>query len=158
MMPARRDQNWLPSIFNEIFGNEWMERSNRTAPAVNIIENEDDYCVEVAAPGMTREDFKININEDNELVISMGNVQSGNRAKRPARNRSSATSRRSPASRTGTAGTSSGRRIVRSKTHSRASRVPTCAASFRTASSSRASSCPTTWTRRRSAPAWRTAC
>ena len=71
MMPARRDQNWLPSIFNEIFGNEWMERSNRTAPAVNIIENEDDYCVEVAAPGMTREDFKININEDNELVISM---------------------------------------------------------------------------------------
>lgn len=71
MMPARRDQNWLPSIFNEIFGNEWMERSNRTAPAVNIIENEDDYCVEVAAPGMTRDDFKININEDNELVISM---------------------------------------------------------------------------------------
>ena len=38
---------------------------------MNIIENEDDYCVEVAAPGMTREDFKININEDNELVISM---------------------------------------------------------------------------------------
>lgn len=71
MMPARRNQNWLPSIFNEIFGNEWMERTNRTAPAVNIIENEHDYCVEVAAPGMTREDFKININEDNELVISM---------------------------------------------------------------------------------------
>lgn len=70
-MPARRNQNWLPSIFNEIFGNEWMERTNRTAPAVNIIENEHDYCVEVAAPGMTREDFKININEDNELVISM---------------------------------------------------------------------------------------
>ncbi len=71
MMPARRNQNWLPSIFNEIFGNEWMERTNRTAPAVNIIEHDDDYCVEVAAPGMTRQDFKININEDNELVISM---------------------------------------------------------------------------------------
>ena len=71
MTPARRNQNWLRGIFSELFGNEWMERSNMTAPAVNIIENEDDYCVEVAAPGMTREDFKININEDNELVISM---------------------------------------------------------------------------------------
>ena len=71
MMPVRRNQDWLPGIFNDVFGNEWVDKSNVTAPAVNILENEDEFCVEVAAPGMTKEDFKVNINEDNELLISM---------------------------------------------------------------------------------------
>ena len=71
MMPVRRNQNWLPSIFNDFFGNEWVDKSNVTAPAVNILETEDDFQVEVAAPGMTKEDFKVHINEDNELVISL---------------------------------------------------------------------------------------
>lgn len=71
MMPVRRNQNWLPSIFNDFFGNEWVDKSNVTAPAVNILETEDDFKVEVAAPGMTKEDFKVHINEENELVISM---------------------------------------------------------------------------------------
>ena len=57
MMPVRRNQNWLPSIFNDFFGNEWVDKSNATAPAVNILETEDD--------------FKVHINEDNELIISM---------------------------------------------------------------------------------------
>ncbi len=71
MVPARKNQNWLPSIFNDFFGNEWLERPNATAPAVNIIENEDDFCIEVAAPGMTKDDFKVDITPDNELVISL---------------------------------------------------------------------------------------
>ena len=71
MMPVRRNQNWLPSIFNDFFGNEWVDKSNVTAPAVNILETEDDFQVEVAAPGMSKEDFKVNINEDNELLITM---------------------------------------------------------------------------------------
>ena len=71
MVPVRRNQNWLPSIFNDFFGNEWVDKSNVTAPAVNILETEDDFQVEVAAPGMTKEDFKVNINEDNELLITM---------------------------------------------------------------------------------------
>ena len=48
-----------------------VDKSNVTAPAVNILETEDDFKVEVAAPGMTKEDFKVHINEDNELQISM---------------------------------------------------------------------------------------
>ncbi len=71
MVPARKNQNWLPSIFNEFFGNEWLERPNATAPAVNIIENDRDFKVEVAAPGMTKDDFKVDITPDNELVISL---------------------------------------------------------------------------------------
>lgn len=72
MVPARRNnQNWLPSIFNDFFDNEWLEKRNTTSPAVNIIENEDEFRVEVAAPGMTKEDFHVDVNPDNELVISM---------------------------------------------------------------------------------------
>ena len=72
MVPVRRNQNWLPSIFNDFLNNDWLvERRNTTAPAVNIIENDEEYKIEVAAPGMTKEDFKVHINEDNELIISM---------------------------------------------------------------------------------------
>lgn len=73
MMPIRRNnnQNWLPSIFNDFFDNDWMVKANATAPAVNVIENEADYKVEVAAPGMTKEDFNVQLAEDNQLVITM---------------------------------------------------------------------------------------
>ena len=43
----------------------------RNGTCVNILETEDDFKIEVAAPGMTKEDFKVHINEENELVISM---------------------------------------------------------------------------------------
>ena len=73
MTPSRRNysQEWLPSIFNEFFDNDWMVKANATAPAINVIESDKDYKVEVAAPGMTKEDFNIHLSEDNELVISM---------------------------------------------------------------------------------------
>ena len=72
-MPTRKynNQNWLPSIFNDFFDNEWLTRANATAPAINVIESDKDYKVEVAAPGMTKEDFNIHISENSELVISM---------------------------------------------------------------------------------------
>lgn len=70
-MPARKSQNWLPSIFNDFFDNEWMLKANSTAPAINVIESENNYKVELAAPGMTKEDFNVRIDEDNNLVISM---------------------------------------------------------------------------------------
>ena len=73
MSPIRKynNQNWLPSFFNDFFDNDWMVRTNATAPAINVIENEKEYKVEVAAPGMTKDDFKIQLSDNNELVISM---------------------------------------------------------------------------------------
>ena len=71
MMPVRRTQNWLPDIFNDFFDNDLMVKTNATAPAINVIENENDYKIEVAAPGMTKEDFNVHVDEDNNLVISM---------------------------------------------------------------------------------------
>lgn len=73
MIPVRKynNQNWLPSIFNDFFDNNWMVKTNATAPAINVIESEKEYKVEVAAPGMTKDDFNIHLGEDNELVITM---------------------------------------------------------------------------------------
>lgn len=73
MMPTRKyyNQNWLPSIFNDFFDNNWMEKANATAPAINVVESDKDYKVEVAVPGMTKEDFNIHVGDENELVISM---------------------------------------------------------------------------------------
>ena len=71
MTLARRNQNyWLPSIFNDFFENEWV-RPNTTAPAINVKESKDAYTVEVAAPGMTKSDFNVSIDADNNLVIAM---------------------------------------------------------------------------------------
>lgn len=73
MMPTRKyyNQNWLPSIFNDFFDNNWMEKANATAPAINVVESDKYYKVEVAVPGMTKEDFNIHLGDENELVISM---------------------------------------------------------------------------------------
>ena len=72
MTPMRRyEQNWLPEIFNDFFANDWMTRTNAPAPAINVIEDEKDYKVEVAAPGMNKEDFKVNVTDDNYLVLTM---------------------------------------------------------------------------------------
>ena len=70
-MPVRRSQNWLPSIFNDFFDNELMAKANATAPAINVIETDKAYKLELAAPGMTKEDFSVRIDEENNLVISM---------------------------------------------------------------------------------------
>ena len=70
-MPVRRTQSWLPSIFNDFFDNDWMVKANATAPAINVFETEKEYKVELAAPGMTKKDFNVHIDEENNLVISM---------------------------------------------------------------------------------------
>ena len=73
MLPTRRSQNWLPGIFNDFFGNEWMEKS--TSPAINIIEKDKEYKVELAAPGLTKEDFNVRVTEENQLVVTMEKKQ-----------------------------------------------------------------------------------
>lgn len=67
----RNNQEWLPSIFSDFFDNDWMPKMNATTPAVNVIENETEYKVEVAAPGRTKEDFCVHLTDENQLVISI---------------------------------------------------------------------------------------
>jgi len=72
MLPVRRNnQTWMPDIFNDFFDNTWMERPKATAPAINVIEHQDKYELELAAPGMTKADFNVHLDEDGDLVINM---------------------------------------------------------------------------------------
>ena len=63
--------SWLPEVFNDFFYNNNMPKTNATAPAINVLENENEYIVELAAPGLRKEDFDISINNDGDLVIKM---------------------------------------------------------------------------------------
>ena len=73
MLPVSRryNQNWLPSIFNDFFDDNWVEKANTTAPAINVLENERSYELELAAPGLTKEDFKVSLDDEGDLVINM---------------------------------------------------------------------------------------
>jgi HSP20 family protein len=68
--------NPLPMLFDDFFnadlfnwGNSNFSNTNTTIPAVNIKETAENYEVEVAAPGMTKNDFKVEL-DGNMLTIS----------------------------------------------------------------------------------------
>lgn len=69
MTIIRRTNNWLPGVFNDFFGNEWLENNSKSVPAINIQQNENGFTVEVAAPGMTKEDCNVSLDEENNLVV-----------------------------------------------------------------------------------------
>ena len=71
--PAKRSQNWLPGIFNDFFGNEWIAKSNASAPALNIVETEKEYIVEIAAPGVTKDDFCVTVDKHDQLIVTVEN-------------------------------------------------------------------------------------
>lgn len=75
----------MPSIFNDFFDNDWMGRANATAPAINVIEDDNNYKIEVAAPGMTKEDFNVHVDEDNNLIITMEKKQESHEGKKNSR-------------------------------------------------------------------------
>lgn len=67
----RGGQTWIPSIFNDFLNSDILVRNSSTAPAINVFETEKEYKVEVAAAGMRKEDFKIHIDSENDLTITM---------------------------------------------------------------------------------------
>ena len=71
MLLARRNSNWLPDVFNDFFDTDFLPKASTTAPAINVIEKKNEYEVELAAPGMTKEDFKVSLDEDHNLVVEL---------------------------------------------------------------------------------------
>ncbi len=79
MTTTRRNSNLmnvLPSFFDDFSNRElfnWnasnFSNTNTTIPAVNIKETGDSYEVQVAAPGMNKKDFKVQL-DGNILTIS----------------------------------------------------------------------------------------
>lgn len=72
---AKTTEN-LPSVFSDFFKpwNEWFDNDNffgrkLSVPAVNITENKDHYEVALAAPGLKKDDFRVDV-DGNMLTIS----------------------------------------------------------------------------------------
>ena len=76
----RSNENWLPNIFDDMFRTDWFGGTTNvnsigtSIPAVNIKETDEAFAVEVAAPGKTKEDFNIELDND-VLTISAGAEQ-----------------------------------------------------------------------------------
>lgn len=75
-----------PSFFNDFLNRDWYDWSNQnfsltntTIPSVNIKENENEFEVEMAIPGMTKDDFKIELN--NSVLTISSEKQSNNQSK-----------------------------------------------------------------------------
>ncbi len=71
-MLARINRGFLPGITDEIFNDDFLGHftGNRSAaPAVNIVEDDHEFRIDVAAPGLSKDDFQIDVNED-VLTIS----------------------------------------------------------------------------------------
>lgn len=71
----RNEANWLPSVFDDMFKTDWLGGTTNvnsigtSIPAVNIQETDEGFNVEVAAPGKTKADFNIELDND-VLTIS----------------------------------------------------------------------------------------
>ncbi len=73
MLPAKRfsGQYGFSDFFNDLFDNRPLERMGATNPAINVMECDKGYLLELAAPGACKDCFKIHLNKDGNLVIEM---------------------------------------------------------------------------------------
>ncbi len=76
MTLVKRSNSYFPSFLDNFLSRDLMDwgtanfsSTDTTLPAVNVKETEDSFEIEVAAPGMKKEDFKVNI-ENHVLTIS----------------------------------------------------------------------------------------
>jgi HSP20 family protein len=79
-MLALRKINNLPSLVEEFFNRDFpynwsSDWATVSTPAVNIVEGNDEYRIEVAAPSLKKDDFKINL-ENDLLTISANKEES----------------------------------------------------------------------------------
>ena len=81
-MALMRFSNQYPTLFDRFFDNDLFDWSNRnysntntTLPSVNIKESNNDFEVEMAAPGFTKNDFKIELNHDLLTISSEKKIE-----------------------------------------------------------------------------------
>ena len=81
-MAIVRFSNQFPTFFDRFFENDLFDWTNRhysntdtTLPSVNIKESADDFEVELAAPGFTKKDFNIELNNDMLTISSEKEVK-----------------------------------------------------------------------------------
>ncbi|MBT3689705.1 MAG: Hsp20/alpha crystallin family protein [Cryomorphaceae bacterium] len=72
------NNNVYPSLMNDFFNDDFgmnLIGRNHSVPSVNSIENNDSFEIDLAVPGMKKDDFTIELN-DKVLIISSENTNS----------------------------------------------------------------------------------
>ena len=73
MVPSKKtnNQNWLPGFFNDFFDGNFIHKFGSCTPAMNVLEDDSTYKIEIAAPGMCKKDVSVHITKENKLVVEM---------------------------------------------------------------------------------------
>ena len=69
MSLVKHTNPWLKTAFEDLFQDDWLRSDAAKSlgvqiPAVNIIDEENQFEIELAAPGKVKEDFKIELKQD----------------------------------------------------------------------------------------------
>ena len=69
--PFLWNEKWMTDFFDNgrFFDSDMMKMMANPMPAVNIVENEKEFVIELAAPGLTKKDFNVAV-ENGVLTIS----------------------------------------------------------------------------------------
>ena len=73
MLPVMSKNSWFPTVFDDFLNTDFLPRANSTAPAVNVKESENDYTMELAAPGIKKEYCRVAINDEGNLTVAIEN-------------------------------------------------------------------------------------
>ena len=72
MMPVKRF-NRMPSMLGDLFMEQWPElyTKRNSSPQINVIETDKKFKIEIATPGMTKDDMRVELNNENQLVVCL---------------------------------------------------------------------------------------
>jgi len=72
MKTVNRKALWFPNLLEDLFFDSKLDfpsfSERFSVPAVNVIENSDMFVLEVAAPGLKKEDFTIEVEKDTLII------------------------------------------------------------------------------------------
>lgn len=79
MSLVKRNNLFYPSLMNDFMGPDWFggtDKWNTSVPAVNIKDNEEDFELELAVPGVKKDDFTVEV--DNDVLTISSEMKSEN--------------------------------------------------------------------------------
>jgi HSP20 family protein len=72
----RKQQNFLPVVFDNFFRDTWdiIPAINNNHPATNIKESDKDFIIEFAIPGKSNDDFEVELDKNLLTIKSNGSI------------------------------------------------------------------------------------
>ncbi len=82
MQPSEAISKWVDSLINTTLSDVMGSDYSASSPAVNISENESHFILQLAAPGLTKQDINVNIENDHLVISAEKNIETEGRITR----------------------------------------------------------------------------